>query len=164
MQVIVLKRYAKILSLAVGLLGAAGPAMAQSAPGQGVMGWWLDQTGKAGIFISQCGTNVCGKIEWLRKPLNKDGKPVLDIHNENPALRSREVCDLTMLGGFTPDGTQSWGGGWIYDPAGGKTYRSEMHIADDGTLHVRGYVGIPLFGRSEIWTRPTTKLTPCVAG
>lgn len=162
MQVLVLRRYAKILSVAAGLFCAAGPALAQQmSASQGVMGWWLDQTGKAGILISQCGSKLCGKIEWLKKPLNENGTPVLDIHNDNAALRSRKVCDLTMLGNFTTDGHNAWHGGWIYDPASGNTYKSVMHLGADGRLHVRGYIGIPLFGRSEIWTRPTAKLTLC---
>lgn len=161
MQVLVFKRTIKVFILAAALLSAASAtAMAQSNANS-PMGWWLDQTGKAGIFISQCSKGLCGRIEWLRKPLNDNGTPVLDVHNKNAALRDQKVCGLWMLGEFVPDGPDAWKNGWIYDPASGKTYSSVMHLEADGTLHVRGYVGIPLFGRSEVWTRPTTALTPC---
>lgn len=160
MQVFVVKRYAKVFGLVLGLFMVTGTALAQK-PANSPMGWWLDQTGKAGIFISQCGNDLCGRIGWLRKPLNAAGKPVLDVHNANTALRDRKVCGLWMLGNFVADGSDAWKDGWIYDPASGKTYRSVMHLAADGTLHVRGYVGIPLFGRSETWTRPAAPLTPC---
>lgn len=158
---LVLKRSIKVFAFAAVLFGAAsGFALAQTNANS-PMGWWIDQTGKAGIFISQCTKGLCGQIQWLRKPLNDNGTPVLDVHNQTPALRDKKVCGLWMLGEFVPDGPDAWKNGWIYDPASGKTYSSVMHLEADGTLHVRGYVGIPLFGRSEIWTRPTTTPTPC---
>ncbi|WP_162173872.1 DUF2147 domain-containing protein [Acidocella facilis] len=160
MQAFTFRRLAIFLpALAAGaLLGA--PASAQPSP----QGWWLDQTGKAGIEIAPCGADLCGKIEWLRAPLDAQGKPKTDIHNSNAALQNRPLCGLPILGRFTPDGPGSWKGGWIYDPENGKTYKSVMHLAPDGTLHVRGYVGIPLLGRSETWTRLPAPPTPCAGG
>src|ERR1700757_960314 len=87
-------------------------------------GWWLDATGKAGVLISPCGAQLCGRIEWLRVPLDSAGKPKTDIHNPDAALRARLVCGLTMMGGFVPDGDGGWHGGWIYDPSSGNTYKS----------------------------------------
>ena len=51
------------------------------------------------------------------------------------------------------DGPGEWKGGDIYDPESGKTYSSYMFLKDKNTLKVRGYVGISLFGRTEVWTR-----------
>ena len=47
----------------------------------------------------------------------------------------------------------AWKGGRTYDPENGKTYRSSMKLGGDGSLRVRGYIGIPLLGRTEIWVR-----------
>jgi uncharacterized protein (DUF2147 family) len=152
-----LTRLGAVLAIST-LLGAS--ARAEQSP----QGWWLDATGKAGILIAPCGSQLCGKIEWLRQPLDSAGKPKTDIHNPDVSLRPRLVCGLTMLGNFVPDNSGGYTGGWIYDPSSGNTYKSNMHVADDGTLHVRGYVGVPLFGRSEIMTRPGTPLTPCAPG
>jgi uncharacterized protein (DUF2147 family) len=47
-----------------------------------------------------------------------------------------------------------WTDGTILDPLNGKTYRSTITLSDDGMkLRVRGYIGIPLFGRSQTWVR-----------
>lgn len=47
-----------------------------------------------------------------------------------------------------------WSGGEILDPEDGKTYRASMKLSDDGQkLIVRGYIGIPMFGRSQTWLR-----------
>jgi uncharacterized protein (DUF2147 family) len=137
---------------------------AQAQTENSATGWWLDQTGRAGILISPCGDQLCGKIEWLLHPLNDAGQPKADIHNKDAALRPRPLCGLPMLGNFSEDDRNHWKGGWIYDPESGKTYKSVMHLADDGTLHVRGYIGITLIGRSSVWTRPAAPLQPCTGG
>ncbi len=159
MQVLLKKTLLKFSMLA--LLLAAWSASAYAAPAQNVTGWWLDQSGRAGILIAPCGAALCGAIKWLRTPLNAAGQPKTDIHNQDESLRARPLCGLKMLDGFTPDGNGGWQGGQIYDPESGKTYKSVMHLAADGTLHVRGYIGIPLLGRSEIWTRPAASLAAC---
>ena len=47
-----------------------------------------------------------------------------------------------------------WSGGEILDPENGRTYRATMKLADDGKkLIVRGYIGVPMFGRSQTWVR-----------
>jgi len=124
-------------------------------------GWWVTADGKAGILVAPCGAQLCGNVEWLRVPLNAAGKPKTDIHNPDASLRSRPDCGLAILGGFTPDDGGAWHGGWVYDAESGKTYKANMHVGDDGKLHVRGYIGFSLLGRTEIMTRPAAPLPPC---
>jgi len=135
-----------------------------AARAQAVQGWWLDQSGRAGILVAPCGSKLCGSIEWLKEPLTPDGQVKTDIHNPDPALQGRPICGLRMLWGFVPDGSGGWKGGWVYDPEAGKTYTSVMHLKADGSLSIRGYIGIPLLGRSTIWTRPASALQRCVGG
>jgi len=66
-----------------------------------------------------------------------------------------------MLGDFVAAGDRHWSGGWIYNPDDGNVYSATMTLADDGTLRVNGYVGLSLFGKSEVWTRPGAALKPC---
>ena len=46
------------------------------------------------------------------------------------------------------------GAGTVLDPEEGKVYRCVVTLESDGRrLVIRGYVGLPLFGRTEAWTR-----------
>jgi uncharacterized protein (DUF2147 family) len=124
-------------------------AHAQGAP----QGWWLDQSGRAGILIAPCGSALCGSIGWLKPPAPGTNPAKTDIHNPDASLQSRPLCGLTMLGGFVPDGSGGWTGGWIYDPELGKMYKSNMHVAANGNLDIRGYIGIPMLGRTAVWRK-----------
>jgi len=44
--------------------------------------------------------------------------------------------------------------GEILDPDTGDTYRLRIKVLDAGrTLDVRGFIGISLFGRSQVWRK-----------
>ena len=45
-------------------------------------------------------------------------------------------------------------GGYILDPGNGSIYKCTIKILDGGkSLDVRGYIGVPQFGRSQKWYR-----------
>jgi uncharacterized protein (DUF2147 family) len=67
--------------------------------------------------------------------------------------RNQPVIGMTILWGMTKQGDE-YQGGEILDPENGKVYRARMRFLDGGTkLDVRGFIGTPLFGRSQIWLR-----------
>lgn len=52
------------------------------------------------------------------------------------------------------DKQNEWTGGQILDPTKGKFYHCKIKVVDNGQkLKVRGYIGVPLFGRSQTWLR-----------
>jgi uncharacterized protein (DUF2147 family) len=60
---------------------------------------------------------------------------------------------MTILSGLKKDGDE-YAGGEILDPNNGKVYKSKMHLTDGGKkLSVRGYIGVPMLGRSQVWVR-----------
>ena len=67
--------------------------------------------------------------------------------------KGQPVQGMTIVTGMKREG-DLWDGGSILDPNNGKVYRSRMKLLDGGRkLEVRGYVGAPLFGRSQTWLR-----------
>ena len=148
------------LFLAV-LLAAFAPAL--SAQAQSVMGTWLTASGKAQVKIDPCSDQasgpICGYIVGLVDPRGPDGVVVspevaTDFRNENPALRSRKVLGMPLIWGFkkTSD-PNAFEDGQIYNGENGKIYSANISLQPDGTLRLRGYVGSPMFGETQIWTR-----------
>jgi len=144
-----------ILILSAILLAA--PAAASQEPDSAaakILGQWLTAGGESRIEISLSDSvTYCGRIVWLRDPL-KNGKPAEDDKNPDESLRTRPVMGIELLRRFTYAGDGVWSGGKIYDPKSGNDYSAKMTLVDGQTLDLRGYVIIPLFGRTERWTRP----------
>lgn len=122
------------------------------APAQDILGLW--DTGESRVEIYACGDRLCGRIAELDEPLDESGNPKLDTNNPDEALRSRPIMGMDLIAGFKPKGKDKWRGGTIYDPRDGKTYKCAMSLKSDGTLEVRGYVGLAIFGKTVVWTRP----------
>ena len=67
--------------------------------------------------------------------------------------QNQPVMGLEILRDMHPDGAR-WDGGTILNPENGKVYRCRMHLGPDGqTLVVRGFIGTPMIGRTQIWQR-----------
>jgi uncharacterized protein (DUF2147 family) len=146
--------------IALAILGLAGDAAAQLPQPQQILGRWLTESKRGVVEIFPCGAMLCGKLVWLIEPL-RHGKPAVDDKNPDPALRQRPLCGLVMLGGFRHTEPQRWTDGWIYDPDSGDTYHATMFLENAGSLQLRGYVGIPLFGETQNWTRPDSRYGSC---
>ena len=76
-----------------------------------------------------------------------------DQHNPDPARRSQLLLGQTIFQGMKYDGDGKWSGGTIYDPDSGRTYKCRLVRLDHDRLQVRGFIGIALLGRSQVWTR-----------
>lgn len=117
-----------------------------------IVGVWLNSTGKGQIQIYKQGNKYYGKLIWLKEPNDEKGKPRLDANNPNDELKTKPLLGLIILRDFKHDDDE-WKGGRIYDPQNGKDYKCFMKLKDNKTLNVRGYIGISLLGRTEVWTR-----------
>lgn len=128
----------KVVTGLAALVLLAG-TQARAAPADAVPhGIWILDSGKVTVQVDDCGSNLCGKIVALSKPLDKNGKPKLDKKNPDPALRKRPVIGLTILKDMKPEGGNKWEG-TIYNADDGYTYSSVMKLSGD-KMKVKGCV------------------------
>ena len=148
--------------LIAGLLTTVA-ASAASAQVPSVMGVWLVASGKAHVQIAPCADPgrgpVCGTIVALINPKGPDGKPVEpeianDFRNPDIGLRDRKVIGQVMSYDFKKASEpNAFEEGTIYSAETGKSFKANISLQADGTLRLRGYIGTPMFGETQIWTR-----------
>lgn len=131
--------------------------LAPSAPTQAnsIFGNWKTPTGSI-VQIYSCGPDACLRIFAI----SSQAPTRVDAHNPNPSLRARPLCGLQIGSGFhltAPDRADS---GHLYDPKSGKTYSGSITRVGN-QLHLRGYIGFSIFGRTETWTRAPADVPPC---
>ncbi len=124
----------------------ATPLLAQTKA-DAILGEWINEAKDAKFQIYKKDNKYFGKIIWGTGGDTKDSK------NPEPKLRSRELIGLTILNNFVFDGSDTWENGTIYDPKEGKTYSCTINLKSPKEMKVRGYIGVSLFGRTEIWTK-----------
>ena len=133
----------------------ATKSIAQTA--NAVLGIWKNGEGTAMIQVYEKSDKYYGKIVWLKIPNDANSKPKTDINNPNEKLQSRPLKGLENLIGFVFKGNNKWEEGTIYDPKNGNDYSCTLTLVDNNSLEVRGYVGISMFGRTDVWKRQVKK-------
>lgn len=117
-----------------------------------ILGKWINSSGEAHVVIVKKGDKFFGSIDWLKEPKDDKGNTKTDIKNPDESLRKRPIVGMEMLRDFVySDG--KWTDGKIYDPKSGKTYSCNMTLKDNGDLSMRGYIGVSILGRTEVWKR-----------
>lgn len=117
-----------------------------------ILGQWVNPSGEAHIDIFKKGDKYFGKIVWLKFPKDEKGNAKTDVKNPDESLKSKPVLGLEMLKNFIyEDG--KWTDGKIYDPKSGKTYSCNITQKNSNQINIRGYIGISILGRSEVWKR-----------
>lgn len=137
------------------------PAHAIEAdPFTAVKGIWMTEDKDGAVELYSCGNELCGKFHWLKPEPGAVSSDSRDDNNPDPKLRNRPLCGMQFMGGFKPDETGEFTGGWIYSPQHGAKFSSEIRTSGKEAIELRGYVLLPILGESQIWTK-TDKVTPC---
>ena len=130
-------------------------AFADSFKSDDILGFWLSEKKTAVVEISKIKNKFMGKIVWLKDIHDGKIKNKFDDKNPKKELQKRSLMGLEMLYGFVFTSGE-WKDGKIYDPESGKTYSAKMKLESAKKLDLRGYVGIPMFGRSSSWEKQKT--------
>lgn len=136
------------------LMGTAETGFAQKFKADDLVGIWEPSHGKARIKIEKIGNKYYGKVVWLKEPIDPETKEKKrDKNNPDAALRKRRTLGLKVLKDFVPNGKGYWDDGTIYDPENGTTYNCHITMKNKNTIKIRGYVGMSVFGRTDVWKR-----------
>jgi uncharacterized protein (DUF2147 family) len=123
-----------------------------------IVGVWKTGDGNAMVRIYKNGDKYQGKIVWLKEPIDPEtGKPKLDKNHSDEASRMRPILGLINIWGFIQTEKNVWEEGKIYDPKNGSTYSCTIKMTNPQTLEVRGYIGVSLIGRTDVWTKQVAK-------
>lgn len=137
--------------LACTLMLAALHAAAEPASAGDPRGRWITASGNLEVEIAPCGPALCGTVTQVlaSRSMRHEGESM------QPA-DARSALGMTILRDFAPDDAGQppvqWNGE-IYNRENGKSYRCRMTLDDSGALLLRAYVGIPLFGQTQRWSR-----------
>jgi len=117
----------------------------------GVWKTFDDKTGKARaiVRIYEQDGKLFGKVEQSMTP-GAESRVCVECTDER---KGQPMLGLVIIRNMkrTEDG---WAGGDILDPDNGSVYRCKLHLDEGGTkLVVRGFIGISLLGRTQIWER-----------
>jgi uncharacterized protein (DUF2147 family) len=108
---------------------------------------------KSLVRITESGGVLTGKIEKLLDPATKPDAVCDQCTDER---KDKPMLGLTILTGVKKSDSAAdlWDGGQILDPKDGKIYKVRLSPTDGGKkLDVRGYVGMPMLGRTQTWLR-----------
>ena len=121
---------------------------------EAVLGLWQDD--RSVLMVTQERDSLSMRIHAVKDPNYKPdeepgpaGSPRRDFKNPEAAMQNRPLLGLDLLVGYAWTG-QRWEGE-IYDPESGNTYKSRMEVDEDGRLSMRGYLGVPMFGRTALF-------------
>lgn len=126
--------------------------LATSSFAQSIVGTWktIDDKTKLAtshIEIYQEGDQYFGKVVRM---LRDD--PSTLCTKCTGELKDQPIMNMVILKDMKEDGG-SYTGGLILDPETGKEYDCNIYLKSDDRLILRGYIGAPLFGRSQDWYR-----------
>jgi uncharacterized protein (DUF2147 family) len=117
-------------------------------------GVWAPSNGRALVKVQNIAGKYYGRIVKLKEPIDPEtGEPKLDKNNPDESLRSTPLLGYRMLKDFVYSGNDEWTEGTIYDPQNGSTYSCTIKMKKDGSLDIRGYIGVKALGRTDVWTR-----------
>ncbi|MEO8365957.1 MAG: DUF2147 domain-containing protein [Pseudoxanthomonas sp.] len=139
------------LSIALLLLALPLAAFAQNSP----VGRWKtidDETGKVKSIVDIYKTTTGSLAGKVAEVLLSDTGPDPVCDKCSGSNRNRPIKGMVILWNLKADGENHWSGGWVLDPAKGKTYKSKIQLSPDGSkMDMSGCIAF--ICRAQTWIR-----------
>jgi len=134
---------------------ASGLAAAQAASPAGLWKTVDDNTKreKSLVRIVESGGVYTGKVEKIIDPDSPKDAVCKDCTDDR---KDKPVLGMTIIRNMKPSAGDKnvFEGGDVLDPNNGKVYSAKLTLVDGGKkLDVRGYIGMPMLGRTQTWQR-----------
>lgn len=143
--------FVRPIVFAAALCALAGSALAQTSP----VGLWrtIDdetKTEKSLVRITDNAGVLSGKIEKITDP----AKATAVCDKCTDERKDQPILGMTIVRNVRASDPGVWEGGEILDPNNGKNYRVKLRPIEGGKqMEVRGYIGVPMLGRTQTWIR-----------
>jgi len=142
-------------ALGLALALASGLAAAQAASPAGLWKTVDDNTKKEKslVRIVESGGVYTGKVEKIIDPDSPKDAVCKDCTDDR---KDKPVLGMTIIRNMKPSAGDKnvFEGGDVLDPNNGKVYSAKLTLVDGGKkLDVRGYIGMPMLGRTQTWQR-----------
>jgi uncharacterized protein (DUF2147 family) len=110
----------------------------------GFVGGWFYFTEKKGLYEGRL-------VKAFKKPDAPEYSNLCEKCEGDQ--KDAPMIGLTIVKGMKRDG-RNYDEGSIMDPRDGSVYHAQMELSPDGAkLSVRGYLGIPMLGQTQVWNR-----------
>ena len=135
----------RIVVTALAVASSLASFVLHAEPAHG--GRWITESGNLEVEIAPCGDALCGTVtRSLANRSMRAGGQEMAPADQRPAL------GMVILTGLR-DGGDDTLRGEIYNRENAKTYSVRLSMDGPQQLLVRAYVGLPLFGKTQIWRR-----------
>ena len=143
----------KALILSISFLGlVTGSSYAKSTdPAIGVWKTIDDKTNQPASLIKI--DEVNGVLQGtIIKTFPAPGEtPLVNCNLCKDDRKDKPLIGMKIMSDLKKDGLGSWSDGKILDPKNGETYKVKLVTEDGKKMDVRGYIGVPLLGRTQVW-------------
>lgn len=145
------------VKIAFGMLVSLLLSVQALAADNSPVGYWKTIDDKTGqvlsiVHIYPANNGLDGKIVQIMPVL---GQKKTDICTKcKGEMANKPMMGLRVISGMQQTSDNTWSRGRVLDPKSGNIYQGNMALENGGqALKLKGYVGLPMFGRSETWTR-----------